>query len=124
VFFVEARGNAFEVALLLQLLQLFFQALDFLGRRFLVAFEIGALREVQPGQPLGDLRIAQSLIHFFEQLQIFVENIDETGQGRALEFGRTFTVTHDQASAARWTMTLTNSRSSLMYCCVLPFLIE
>ena len=42
VLFIEARIHILELQLFLQFFQFFFQLLDFLGLRFLLAFKIGA----------------------------------------------------------------------------------
>ena len=67
VFFVETAFDFLEATLFLQLLQFFFQLLDFLGRGFLVAFKIDSLGEIELGQNVGDAFVAQTLVNFVEE---------------------------------------------------------
>ena len=73
VFFIEAGFHALEVALFLQLLQFFFQLLDFLLRCFLFALEVGALGKIEARQQFDNFFIAQALVHFVEVTEIFFQ---------------------------------------------------
>ncbi len=97
MFFVETAFDFLEAALFLQLLQLFLEFLDFLGRSFLVAFEIDSLGEIELGQHLGHMFVAQTLVNFIEELEILVEHVHEARQVRTFEFGSALAITHDQA---------------------------
>ena len=77
VLFVEAGLDALEVAFFLQLLQFFFQLLDFLRRGLFLAFKIGALGKIEPGQKFGDFFVAQALVHLVEEAEIFFQAAGE-----------------------------------------------
>src|SRR5438876_8010717 len=77
VFFVEAALDFLELPLFLNFLQFPFQLFDFLWRRFLIALEVGTLGEVEFGQKIGDFFVAQALVNFIEEREIFVQHCDE-----------------------------------------------
>ena len=97
VLVVIAQLHALEAAFLLNLLELFFELLQLLGRGLLVGFEVGALRKIERGQQLGDAVVAQAFVHLVEEDEIFVEHSHELGEGRAFEPRGAFAVAHHQA---------------------------
>ena len=78
-------------------LEIFFQFFDLLRRILLVAFEVGALGEVELRQQGGDLFVAQALVELVEKSEILVEHGDELGQRRAFELGSAFAVADHQS---------------------------
>src|SRR5207253_2756845 len=72
------------------------QLLDLLGRRLLVAFEVGALGEIELGQNVGDTLVANALVHLVEEIEVFLQRSHEAGQICAFQFGSAFSVAHDK----------------------------
>src|SRR5436305_6341849 len=97
VFFVELRLDGLEAFVFLQLLDFFFQLLDFLRRIFLFAFEIGSFGKIESRNQLGDMLVAQPLIGLFKEPEILVEHGHKPRQVFALELGCAFAVTEDQS---------------------------
>ena len=95
--FVEAGIDFLELKFFLQLFQFFFQLLDFLGLRFLLAFEIGALSEIELGEQLGDSFVAQTLIYLVEKSEVFLKLGHEPRHGGAFELGGAFAIAHGNA---------------------------
>ena len=94
--FIEAGFHTLEFAFLLQLLQFPFQLLDPFGCGFLLAFKIGALGEIEPGQQFDDLLVAQPFVYFVKVAEIFFQAAGKFRQARAFELSRAFAVTDDQ----------------------------
>src|SRR5229473_1947981 len=67
MFLVEARLDAFESPVLLQLFQFSFQLFDLLRRSLFIAFEISVLGKVDFGKELGYSLIAQTLVQLVEE---------------------------------------------------------
>ena len=97
MFFVETRLDALEAFFFLQFLQFFFQALDFLGRSLLVAFEVGALGEIELRNQFRYTLAAHALVELLEEAQVFVEHGHEARQILAFNLRSTLTVTHAQS---------------------------
>ena len=97
VLFIKLRLDALEAFVFLQLLEFFFQLLDFLRGIFFVTFEIDALCQIEPGDEFGDMLVAQPFIGLFEEPEILVEHGHEPRQVFAFELGCAFTVTDDQS---------------------------
>ena len=69
VLFVETRSEFFELQFLLQLLQLFFELLDFLGLVLLVALKVGALRKVELRKQVGHALAPQTFVNFVVKIE-------------------------------------------------------
>ncbi len=125
LFVEEDLADLAELVLLDQILEAAAHLLE-LGGRFEVdaAGGVFAFLREELGEGLGDLFVAQALLDLVEEAEVLVQLAHELGELLAFDacdFSSPWRRT--MPSEARLTMTCTYSRSSLMYCSNLPFLI-
>ena len=75
----------------------FFKFDDLLRRIAAVAFEIGALCQIDLGQSLGDLLVADAFVHLVHEADVVVQGGHELGERCAFEHRSTFAVAHHDA---------------------------
>src|SRR5579864_4916012 len=95
--FVESSLHALEAFVLLQLLELFLEALDLLWWSFFVALKIGELGQIKLGNQFRDALVAYPLVELFEEAQVLIEHGHEARQILSLNLGGAFSIAHNQA---------------------------
>ena len=98
VLLVELEFDFLEALLLLHGRELGQQIFEFFGRRARFALKIAALgKDLQLGQQLGNLLVANALVDLIEKRKVFVQRGHEAGELGAFQAGRAFSVSHQHA---------------------------
>ena len=98
VLLVKLQPNVLQSLFFRHGLKLFFKLLQLFGRRRYTALKVAAHgKELELGQQLGDLFIADALVHLVEKRQVIVKGSHERGQLRSFEPCGTVAITDGHA---------------------------